>query len=75
MRSAQICAVARGNGVMREPARKDAHIAGRLQGKVVLISGSDSGIGQAATIAFAREGAGVVVTYLEDERGANQTSQ
>jgi glucose 1-dehydrogenase len=50
-------------------------MAGRLQGKVALITGSDSGIGQATAIAFAQEGADVVVTYLEDEREANQTRQ
>jgi glucose 1-dehydrogenase len=50
-------------------------MAGQLQGKVALITGSDSGIGQAAAIAFAQEGADVVVTYLEDERGANHTRQ
>lgn len=50
-------------------------MAGRLQGKVALVTGSDSGIGQATAIAFAQEGADVVVTYLEDERGANSTRQ
>jgi glucose 1-dehydrogenase len=50
-------------------------MAGRLQGKAAFITGSDSGIGQATAIAFAQEGAHVVVTYLEDERGANNTRQ
>jgi glucose 1-dehydrogenase len=50
-------------------------MAGRLQGKVALITGSDSGIGQATAIAFAQEGADIVVTYLEDERGATSTRQ
>jgi glucose 1-dehydrogenase len=54
---------------MRGPARKDAHTAGLLQGKVALITGSDSGIRQATAIAIARQGPAVVVTYLEDERG------
>jgi glucose 1-dehydrogenase len=46
---------------------------GKLQGKTALITGSDSGIGQATAIAFAREGADVVVNYLHDEEGANKT--
>lgn len=48
---------------------------GRLQDKVALITGSDSGIGQATAIEFAREGADVVVHYLEDEQGANATRE
>ncbi len=46
---------------------------GRLDGKVALITGSDSGIGQATAIAFAREGADIVVTYLDDADGAEET--
>lgn len=45
----------------------------RLQDKVALITGSDSGIGQATAIAFASEGADVVVHYLHDEQGAQST--
>ena len=40
---------------------------GRLQGRRALITGADSGIGRAAAIAFAREGADVALSYLEDE--------
>lgn len=50
-------------------------MAGRLDGKIAFITGSDSGIGQATAIAFAREGADVVVTYLHDQRGAEATRQ
>jgi glucose 1-dehydrogenase len=50
-------------------------MAGRLDGKVALVTGSDSGIGQATAIEFAREGADVVVTYLEDRDGAERTRQ
>lgn len=48
---------------------------GKLQDKVALITGSDSGIGQATAIAFASEGADVIVNYLEDQDGANHTRQ
>lgn len=46
---------------------------GRLDDKVAVITGSDSGIGQATAIAFAEEGADVVVNYLDDAEGAETT--
>lgn len=48
---------------------------GKLDGTVALITGSDSGIGQATAIRFAHEGADIVVNYLEDEAGADQTRE
>ncbi len=45
----------------------------RLKDRVALVTGSDSGIGQATAIEFAREGADVVVTYLSDRDGAEET--
>ncbi len=46
---------------------------GKLEDRVALITGSDSGIGQASAVEFAREGADVVINYLHDEQGANRT--
>ncbi|HEX8354391.1 MAG TPA: SDR family oxidoreductase [Pyrinomonadaceae bacterium] len=40
---------------------------GRLEGKAALITGGDSGIGRAVAVAFAREGADVLISYLEEE--------
>ncbi|QQS02228.1 MAG: SDR family oxidoreductase [Austwickia sp.] len=45
---------------------------GRLVGRKALITGGDSGIGAATAIAFAREGADVVITYLEQEESDAQ---
>src|SRR6201999_2084370 len=41
--------------------------AGRLKGRKALITGGDSGMGRAAAIAYAREGADVAINYLPDE--------
>ena len=50
-------------------------MTGRLQDSVALITGSDSGIGQATAIEFAKEGADVVLNYLHDEEGAEHTRE
>ncbi|HEY3451089.1 MAG TPA: SDR family oxidoreductase [Myxococcales bacterium] len=50
-------------------------MAGRLKGRRALITGGDSGIGQAVAQAFAREGADVAIVYLNDDRGAQHTRE
>ncbi len=47
--------------------------SGKLQDKVAIITGGDSGIGRAVAIAFAKEGADVSVVYLEEQKDANET--
>lgn len=49
--------------------------SGKLQGKVALITGGDSGIGRAVAIAFAKEGADVAIMYLNEHDDAKQTKQ
>ena len=47
--------------------------SGKLDGKVALITGGDSGIGRAVAIAFAKEGASVSIVYLNEHRDAEET--
>ena len=47
----------------------------QLQGKIAVITGADSGIGQATAEAFAKAGADVLITYHTDEDGAVETKR
>ena len=49
--------------------------SGRLANKIALITGADSGIGRAVAIAFAREGADVAVSYLDEHEDAKETAR
>jgi NAD(P)-dependent dehydrogenase (short-subunit alcohol dehydrogenase family) len=49
--------------------------SGKLAGKVALITGADSGIGKAVAIAYAREGADVVIGYLSETEDAEDTAK
>ena len=49
--------------------------SGRLAGKHALITGADSGIGRAVALAFAREGADVLVSYLCEDEDARETQR
>ncbi|MDQ3806767.1 MAG: SDR family NAD(P)-dependent oxidoreductase, partial [Thermoproteota archaeon] len=45
----------------------------KLKGKAALITGGDSGIGRAVALAFAREGADILISYLNEESDAQET--
>jgi len=47
--------------------------SGKLQGKVALIIGGDSGIGRSIAILFAKEGADVCIVYLKEHKDADHT--
>jgi len=49
--------------------------SGRLEGRRALITGADSGIGRAVALAFAREGASVAISYLEEKEDALETQR
>jgi NAD(P)-dependent dehydrogenase (short-subunit alcohol dehydrogenase family) len=49
--------------------------SGKLQAKVAIITGGDSGIGRAVGVAFAKEGADIAIAYLEEHGDANDTKK
>ena len=49
--------------------------SGRLEGRTAIITGGDSGIGRAVAIAFAREGADVLISYWNEHEDAKETAQ
>ena len=49
--------------------------SGKLEGKVALITGADSGIGRAVAVLFAREGADVAIAYLDSHEDAKVTKE
>ena len=60
-----------------EPQSIDENYQGsnKLKGKVAIITGGDSGIGRAVAYAFAKEGADLVITYLDEEKDARDTQK
>ena len=49
--------------------------SGKLDGKVAIVTGGDSGLGRACSIAYVKEGAKVVIVYLNETRDANDTKE
>ncbi len=58
-----------------EVIRKNYQGSGKLQDKVALISGGDSGIGRSVAVHFAREGADVAIIYLSESKDAKRTQK
>ena len=57
-----------------DPIRDDYRGSGKLDGKVALVTGGDSGIGRSVAVHFAREGADVAILYLSEDGDARDTA-
>jgi NAD(P)-dependent dehydrogenase (short-subunit alcohol dehydrogenase family) len=68
-----------GETVPMQPKPRDSAegylAAGKLEGKVALITGGDSGIGRSVAVHYAKEGADVAVMYLNEHEDAEETKQ
>jgi NAD(P)-dependent dehydrogenase (short-subunit alcohol dehydrogenase family) len=74
-----------GNKQYRQPGREyamrpqpeyikpDYKASGKLEGKIALITGGDSGIGRAVSVHYAREGADVAIVYFDEDKDARDT--
>jgi len=58
-----------------EVIKPDYQGSQKLQGKVALITGGDSGIGRSISVLFAREGADIAICYLEEDQDAEETKK
>lgn len=58
-----------------EIIRKNYRGSGKLEGKVALITGGDSGIGRSAAVHFAKEGAQLAIAYLSEDKDAKETQR
>ncbi len=73
----QDCTPARETEMVPRPLYDDPNYkgSGKLQDKVALITGADSGIGRSVAVYFAKEGAHVAVVYLNEHEDAQETKQ
>lgn len=58
-----------------EVVSKDYKAAGKLEGKVTLITGGDSGIGRSVAVHFAKEGSDIAIVYLSEHDDAQKTKE
>ena len=58
-----------------EYIRSTYKASGKLEGKVALITGGDSGIGRAISVHYAREGADIAIVYLDEDKDARETRE